>query len=381
MAKAHEEGDSAEGSDAKPGANNPESNAEGETRSEGDDTPWSEETSVAVWMEVLSCYDALLVAHLALAFAGPIPDSARIQMKLAHEEARRRVESLAKNAHHFGFCALSPQATGTQQLEFLAAARRLAQEAWDRADFLAPSLAKTRGSPPSSWTVPALDAFESIQRELASGQVESISIHGEIRTGPELGELAGYVEVEELDERGLALEFAQHLTRMAGDLVAATDANIVRVAEGTVRTLQAHNPSPDLMMPSMREHLGRSDIWSGLLETAVAMKNTPSPSFHPLAPLIVFVEAVSCVGFSSTALEGAVEARVLPSFVAVGKNFWESVSDYDGPREIARGALRALGHEVGKFTGAERAAAVRRADKTSPNRPRAKGGRRRQKKP
>lgn len=324
--------------------------------------PWSADLAFDVWWEVLSCFEAHMVARCALALYGESPSAYFIA---AHNECVEEVDELLGCAWLVALHAMDPVDAGIQR-HASKWTKEFARAAWWRADMLAPPLAKARAEPndlclhPTEFDDDSLQALFEAQVALVTRDAKPFPFADLVSP---IVTSAGFQMSDEV--RALLWSFE----RMSGKIDSATQASVVRRARGMANTLSAGADVP------MRSLSTPGEQYEHLLNTGARLKGDPRTA--PLAPLVVFVHAVGLVGFSEDILEALNDGQV-PMFTRFAKHFLDKVGPYHGPLEYVRKSLGVLGHQVEEFTRAQRLRDLHARDAKNPDRTnRAPGGRKR----
>jgi hypothetical protein len=307
----------------------------------------------AIWLDVVSCLDALAVARaIPSAFSG-----ATITLSAALSETAADVKQCARAARCL---ALESLRRGSRLEGFRAGTARLARAAWRTVDHYAPQLVPARRA--ASWTQPEMPdgraALLSKQlRAFFAGEPTRLEIYFAKDPTDALDGATGPSEMVTL---------LQRMQRVRGPLPAGPSV-LARLAAGVISECQVMAERGGAKVVDVTS---RGEVWEELHGTAKGLRDRGEDS--SFAALVVFAEAAYFLGPATTVLSGE---DAFPFMVPRARAVVREVGEYDPPREVVRRALRALGHDPQEFTAAERVRRSREADKIRPNRARAPGGR------
>lgn len=267
---------------------------------------WSLKRAITMGLMCLTTRDAACLAELLAALSG------KIDVREATAEAARRLNALAENAWELTRVNLVPRMSQECQAWTVAEITLLALEAWLRARDLSPIFASTHPIAPAI-----------------------IEILGAGNGFP-------FASIDELDR-----ELAGHRARVKGALAPATEGSIVRHARHQVMSLRAIAEVTDAARPSIATQRREPSVQTPVDALAdIANECKRRKGRYGLAPIRVFLRAVQVYGFGPKYAERwCVEAAI---------KYLTTTSADDGARDLARAALRVLGHTIEDVTNASR---------------------------
>lgn len=305
------------------------------TESTGNDgDAWDVDLAMDAVLRVL----AMLDNFDAALFVVDAPEDVPLHHYAARAEALERVRHFLEGAIRAASVATFMDSSATAQREAVAIIRRAAREIRWRIATLSPVIeyALRADGTASPWDAPP--AFDD----------HVLSILHRVRSGD--GAIAGIAihPKENATADGAHIEFNEHFARVFGSPLPATPSRSARVFAGASSIARAG---------ALADTDDRSPgaTWDYLCTVGVKARRER----HPLAALLVFAEAAIRAGALPYRAARCGDGEI-PRLVSLAVAVMEGADDRDGPRDLARNALRALGHNVADFTNAERAARARR---------------------